>query len=1317
MGTTTPEATLHVSGNAYVSSNLEVGTANLFVDTLNTRVGVGTDTPKESLDVVGNMHLTRVSNVSQIKVDSNVVTEYTGPHDRPLRKYPEVAMTANDNSSTSGYVADQSSTNGFADGLAYRLFDHSTTAYQSGGSQYSGGDSTSSAQTTTSTDGTTHQGVAITLDLATKIRLSYAKITSHTYYGRTPVEGTFLGSNNNSTWDVIGTFSGLSTTAAGQTHTVHIADYATKSAYRYIRLVVTKIHTSAVQNGGSLLEFRELEYYGHEEGSASLDTTLKSVYNVPATTGTQLEVYYDGQDYTGVTSMVNDKAGTATNATISNAGGTITFNDEYKAWTFGGTDPGPGVESTRTDTFIATMPSSFSGNQVHSVSTWFRYEQTFGDDAIFSISPSSGEDTNKSIGVRLNEGQDYEIRYYHWSNDLLVNFPHGHTANTWYHMVVTYTGSITDERRGKSVYINGELCPFVDQTTTGELNLDGGDQLQLARRNDGEKEFFGSIANFRLYSKALNADQVKELYDYQKDYFLGSKSQVTLYKGHLGVGVTEPSGQLELAGDERIQEYPPGPMDDYETLIPGHGVFCASVSSKYTTADTFVAWKAFDKTGGTFWVSDDTDTPETYDQTTGLYTGTRRLSEESVLGEYIILKLPYSINLKSFTIEVRSTELLRGPKSGIVYGRKNNKWEAVHSFSGVTYTSSTRQNIQVTHPNEYYNEFALVTTALAPNGSTYHNINLVELKYFGTPGPTTLDKGSLTLGRSLDVPRVSRYDVDTETPRPEKLVVDFDTTVNSSPTDISGKGNHGTFVNGASYSAPDKAFSFDGTNDHIQVTLNNTAGAWAHSLSVWVKLDDANANGQALMGIGETTARKNSVLYIYAGTSASTKELQYANHNPDSLVIPNGNVNFVVGRWYHIVLTTNADTISSSNQKMYVDGIEQPTAVVGTASNLTLDLDANDNLFIGKQSEPYSGNYFDGQMSNYKIYNTVLEPSEVKKLYNLGRTGRSMVISDTAVGIGKVPEAQLDVRGSMIVRGSLGVSGGGGITHDHDGYRVHAFTTSGVFTALAPLNVDILLVAGGGGGGVDNAGGGGAGGLVFKPNYPISPGTHVVTIGSGGIGTDTDQDTVSTRGGNTSMGTLQALGGGIGLNGDPTPGTTNQSGGSAGGAEGEGYNSSSLGTATQLTLAFDGSDAPYGFGNVGGAGGGGAGGGGGGAGEAGYNGWTGGGGKGGDGKYEVTYGETTYNFADMFGTSHGDIISGEAWFAGGGAGGNNNGDDFTVNGGKGGGASNISGTVRDGQANTGGGGSGQTWVGTGVPTMSSRGGHGGTGIILLRYKI
>jgi len=303
------------------------------------------------------------------------------------------------------------------------------------------------------------------------------------------------------------------------------------------------------------------------------------------------------------------------------------------------------------------------------------------------------------------------------------------------------------------------------------------------------------------------------------------------------------------------------------------------------------------------------------------------------------------------------------------------------------------------------------------------------------------------------------------------------------------------------------------------------------------------------------------------------------------------------------------------------------------------------------------------------------------------------------------------VRGNMIVRGSLTVFGGGGITHDYNGYRVHAFTTSGVFMSPVSMNIDILLVAGGGGGGIDNAGGGGAGGLVFKPNYTISPGTHIMTIGTGGIGSNL-QSTASTRGGNTSTGTLQALGGGRGLNGDTITGTTNQSGGSAGGAEGETANSSSVGTALQLTSAFDGSDAPYGFGNIGGVGGSSAGGGGGGAGGGGYNGWTGGGGVGGDGKYEVTYGETTYNFADMFGTSYGEILSGEAWFAGGGAGGNDNGTTHTSTGGKGGGGNNNSGYATNAtHANTGGGGAGQTWQ------FTSKGGDGVSGIILLRYKI
>jgi hypothetical protein len=63
IGAILPDATLHVEGNAYVSSNLTVGgnvavdTDTLFVDSVNDRVGIGTSTPGEKLHVNGNIRL------------------------------------------------------------------------------------------------------------------------------------------------------------------------------------------------------------------------------------------------------------------------------------------------------------------------------------------------------------------------------------------------------------------------------------------------------------------------------------------------------------------------------------------------------------------------------------------------------------------------------------------------------------------------------------------------------------------------------------------------------------------------------------------------------------------------------------------------------------------------------------------------------------------------------------------------------------------------------------------------------------------------------------------------------------------------------------------------------------------------------------------------------------------------------------------------------------------------------------------------------------------------------------------------------------
>jgi len=80
-----------------------------------------------------------------------------------------------------------------------------------------------------------------------------------------------------------------------------------------------------------------------------------------------------------------------------------------------------------------------------------------------------------------------------------------------------------------------------------------------------------------------------------------------------------------------------------------------------------------------------------------------------------------------------------------------------------------------------------------------------------------------------------------------------------------------------------------------------------------------------------------------------------------------------------------------------------------------------------------------------------------------------------------------------------GTNGSGGSTlGTYDGYRYHAFLSSGTFEVFANTICDILIVAGGGGSGYHVGGGGGGGGIVTMMNYTISTGQATITVGNGG---------------------------------------------------------------------------------------------------------------------------------------------------------------------------------------------------------------------------
>lgn len=105
---------------------------------------------------------------------------------------------------------------------------------------------------------------------------------------------------------------------------------------------------------------------------------------------------------------------------------------------------------------------------------------------------------------------------------------------------------------------------------------------------------------------------------------------------------------------------------------------------------------------------------------------------------------------------------------------------------------------------------------------------------------------------------------------------------------------------------------------------------------------------------------------------------------------------------------------------------------------------------------------------------------------------------------------------------------GGTVTYDSATKEyIHKFTSSGTFqiTCGGDISAKVLVVAGGGGGGyhasyTTSAGGGGAGGLIYNGSFSFASGSYTVTVGNGGAR--------NVNGGNSSVSTITATGGGHG---------------------------------------------------------------------------------------------------------------------------------------------------------------------------------------------
>ena len=285
---------------------------------------------------------------------------------------------------------------------------------------------------------------------------------------------------------------------------------------------------------------------------------------------------------------------------------------------------------------------------------------------------------------------------------------------------------------------------------------------------------------------------------------------------------------------------------------------------------------------------------------------------------------------------------------------------------------------------------------------------------------------------------------------------------------------------------------------------------------------------------------------------------------------------------------------------------------------------------------------------------------------------------------------------------AIPISATGGDTVFVDGgYKYHVFTTVGPssFDVISSdlTSVDYLVVGGGGSGGPGisyGGGGGGAGGFATATSYPVSLGSYAIQVGYGGATPESGSPDTQNNGNPSFFSPFViAYGGGTGGTGEGGAGSRPGIPGGSGGGGGGGGVVSPGGSGSRITTTLtDAAIIPQGNNgepgttdNYGGPGGG--------AGAFGNA----PGNAGGIGK-AVPWVPPSYGTP---GPTPG------RWFAGGGAGG------YPANPDSDGGGGGSPDALHDGLTNTGGGGGGAYTAGA----WSSRLGHGGPGIVIVRYSI
>jgi hypothetical protein len=182
--------------------------------------------------------------------------------------------------------------------------------------------------------------------------------------------------------------------------------------------------------------------------------------------------------------------------------------------------------------------------------------------------------------------------------------------------------------------------------------------------------------------------------------------------------------------------------------------------------------------------------------------------------------------------------------------------------------------------------------------------------------------------------------------------------------DLSGNNNTGTLTNGPTFSAGNMgSIVFDGVDDYVDISNNDTLNANTQTISVWYK-------PTSLPGRAASVANKHSGINSANGYNlfdGGTIDIKVSTTTYTISPIDT----IIVNRWYNLILTYTVNSTMSG----YINGKLQNTIALG---NLSI---SSNSVRIGSSPDSFWSK-FTGNVSTFSIYNRELSATEILQNYN-----------------------------------------------------------------------------------------------------------------------------------------------------------------------------------------------------------------------------------------------------------------------------------------------------------------------------------------------